>query len=80
MRARLAGRHVVVAGAGASAQNALVALGRLAEQEPATRITWLLRRGDVGHAFGGGDADELEARARWATTPARSRSPGGWRP
>ena len=62
VRARLAGRHVVVAGAGASAQNALVALGRLAEQEPATRITWLLRRGDVGHAFGGGDADELEAR------------------
>jgi thioredoxin reductase len=62
VRARLAGRHVVVAGAGASAQNALVALGRLAAEEPGTRVTWLLRRGDVGHAFGGGDADELEAR------------------
>ncbi len=62
VRARLAGRHVVVAGAGASAQNTLVALGRLAEQEPGTRVTWLLRRADVGHAFGGGDADELEAR------------------
>ena len=62
VRARLAGRHVVVAGAGASAQNALVALGRLAAEEPGTRVTWLLRRGDVGRAFGGGDADELEAR------------------
>ena len=63
MRARLAGRHVVVAGAGASAQNALVALGRLAD-ETGTRITWLLRRGDADKAFGGGDADELEARGR----------------
>ena len=64
VRAVLAGRHVVVAGAGASAQNVLVSLGRLAEQEPGTRITWLVRRGEVGHAFGGGDADELEARGR----------------
>ncbi|MGA8847901.1 MAG: NAD(P)-binding domain-containing protein, partial [Nocardioides sp.] len=49
VRARLAGRHVVVAGAGASAQNTLVTLGRLAE-ETGTRITWLLRRGDADKA------------------------------
>lgn len=62
VRALLAGRHVAVAGAGASAQNVLVALGELAAAEPGTRITWLLRRGDAAKAFGGGDADELEAR------------------
>ncbi|WP_323793359.1 FAD-dependent oxidoreductase [Nocardioides sp.] len=64
VRARLAGRHVVVAGAGASAQNVLVALGELAEADPSTRITWLLRRGDATKAFGGGDADELAARGQ----------------
>ncbi|MCM0618734.1 NAD(P)-binding domain-containing protein [Nocardioides bruguierae] len=62
--ARLAGTHVVVAGAGASAQNALVALGRLATTHPGTRVTWLLRRGDTSRAFGGGEADELENRGR----------------
>jgi hypothetical protein len=25
------------------------------EQDPATRASWLLRRGDVGDAFGGGE-------------------------
>ena len=64
VRARLAGRHVVVAGAGASAQNVLVALGELAETASGTRITWVLRRGDAAKAFGGGDADELAARGR----------------
>ncbi len=56
--ARYAGRHVVVAGSGHSALTALVALTGLAD----TRITWLLRRGGVGSAFGGGDADQLPAR------------------
>ncbi|HVK21828.1 MAG TPA: FAD-dependent oxidoreductase [Actinokineospora sp.] len=57
-----AGKHVVVAGSGHSALTALVAFGGLAERAPATRITWLLRRGAVGAAFGGGDADQLPAR------------------
>ncbi len=60
--ARYAGRHVVVAGRGASAQNALVALARLAEQHPGTRVSWLVRRHDTAAAFGGGDNDELEQR------------------
>ncbi len=64
VRARLAGRHVVVAGAGASAQNVLVSLAGLADADPDTRITWLLRRGDATKAFGGGDADALAARGR----------------
>ncbi len=59
VRARYAGRHVVVAGSGHSALTALVAL---AEQAPTARTTWLLRRGAVGAAFGGGEADQLPAR------------------
>lgn len=59
VRARYAGRHVVIAGSGHSALTALVAFADLA---PATRITWLLRRGGVGSAFGGGEADQLPAR------------------
>jgi cation diffusion facilitator CzcD-associated flavoprotein CzcO len=60
VRARYAGKHVAVAGTGASAQNVLVALARLAEQEPATRLTWLVRR--PGPSFGGGDNDQLVER------------------
>ena len=59
VRARYAGRHVVIAGSGHSALTALVAF---ADLEPAPRITWLLRRGAVGDTFGGGDADQLPAR------------------
>jgi thioredoxin reductase len=62
VRARYAGRHVVIAGSGHSALTALVAFAELAEREPTTRITWLLRRGAVGSTFGGGDADQLPAR------------------
>ncbi|MGW7531698.1 FAD-dependent oxidoreductase [Amycolatopsis sp. NPDC054798] len=60
--ARYAGKHVVVAGSGHSALTALVAFADLAEKRPATRITWLLRRGAVGAVFGGGEADQLPAR------------------
>ena len=59
---RYAGKHVVVAGSGHSALTALVAVAGLAEQQPSTRITWLLRRGAVGAVFGGGEADQLPAR------------------
>ncbi len=62
VRARYAGKHVVIAGSGHSALTALVAFADLAEQEPTTRVTWLLRRGAVGSTFGGGDADQLPAR------------------
>jgi thioredoxin reductase len=62
VRTRYAGRHVVIAGSGHSALTALVAFADLAEREPTTRVTWLLRRGAVGSTFGGGDADQLPAR------------------
>jgi cation diffusion facilitator CzcD-associated flavoprotein CzcO len=62
--ARYAGRHVAVAGKGASAQGVLIGLAKLAETDPATRVSWLLRRPSVGDAFGGGDNDQLEERGR----------------
>lgn len=62
VRARYAGKHTVVAGTGASAKTAIVGLRALAASEPATRITWLTRRGNVQSAFGGEGADELAAR------------------
>lgn len=64
-RGRYVGRHAAVAGSGHSALTALVALAALAEEEPGTRITWLLRRGGQGAveaAFGGGSSDQLPAR------------------
>lgn len=62
VRARHAGKHTVIAGSGHSALTAVVALAGLAEQESGTRLSWVLRRGEVGPVFGGGDADQLPAR------------------
>lgn len=65
VRSRYAGKHVAVAGTGASAQNTLVGLTELARQVPGTRVSWLVRRGET--AFGGGDNDQLEARGALGT-------------
>lgn len=61
-RERYAGKHIAVAGTGASAKTALIALAKLAREDPATRISWLVRRPSTGNAFGGGENDELVAR------------------
>ncbi|MCC9145186.1 MULTISPECIES: FAD-dependent oxidoreductase [unclassified Arthrobacter] len=61
-RARFAGKHVLVVGAGHSAANTLLALGELAEQEPDTRISWAIRRSSAAGVYGGGDLDGLPAR------------------
>ncbi|MFI6578874.1 FAD-dependent oxidoreductase [Nocardiopsis sp. NPDC050513] len=62
VRDRYAGRTTAVVGRGHSALTALVALAALAEEAPDTRAVWVLRRGGVGDAFGGGEADRLPAR------------------
>lgn len=62
--ARYAGKHVAVAGKGASAQGVLIGLAKLAERDAATRVSWLLRRPSIGDAFGGGDNDQLEQRGK----------------
>lgn len=61
-RTRYAGKHVVVAGTGASAKGALIGLTALAKDEPNTRVTWLVRRSNVGAAFAGSGQDELPQR------------------
>jgi thioredoxin reductase len=61
-RARYAGRRVLVAGSGHSAFNAILDLAALAEQVPDTSITWIVRRGEMGQAYGGGANDALPAR------------------
>jgi hypothetical protein len=60
--ARFGGKRTAVVGSGHSALTALVALATLAEHVPGTRAVWVLRRGVVGNAYGGGDADQLPAR------------------
>ncbi|HEX6578788.1 MAG TPA: FAD-dependent oxidoreductase [Jiangellaceae bacterium] len=58
---RYRGRHVAVVGSGHSALTALV---ELTGSSPASsaHVTWVLRRGQVGDAFGGEQADALIAR------------------
>lgn len=63
-RARFAGRRTLVVGAGHSAANTLLALGELARQEPGTEVVWAVRGGSPERVFGGGEADQLEARGR----------------
>ena len=73
---RYAGKHVAVAGKGASAQGALIGLARLAARDPETRVTWLLRRPSVGDAFGGGDNDQLEERGKLGQAAKAAASSG----
>jgi len=61
-RARYAGKHVVVAGTGASAQTVLIGLAALAEEDPGTRVSWIVRRARSADTFGGGDNDQLVER------------------
>jgi thioredoxin reductase len=63
-RPRYAGRRVLVIGSGHSAMNALLELAALRQQEPATEITWAIRRPDVSSVFGGGAADQLAERGQ----------------
>lgn len=63
-RARFAGRRTLVVGAGHSAANTLLALGELARQEPGTEVVWAVRGGSPERVYGGGQADQLEARGR----------------
>jgi hypothetical protein len=61
-RSRLSGKHIAVVGTGASAKGVLIALAGLAKDDPATRVSWLVRRATVGAAFAGSADDELVKR------------------
>ena len=58
----LAGEHTVVLGSGHSALTAIIELARIVQEYPGTTVSWALRRGGIGTAFGGGDGDELPER------------------
>ena len=66
-RARYAGRRTLVIGSGHSAFNALLDLAALADEAPNTDIVWAIRRPETGLMFGGGRADQLEARGALGT-------------
>ncbi|UJW30430.1 lysine N(6)-hydroxylase/L-ornithine N(5)-oxygenase family protein [Saccharothrix sp. AJ9571] len=76
VRARYAGKHVAIAGSGHSALTALVALTELAQDEAATRISWIVRRGAAGNVFGGGEADQLPARGALGLRAKRAAQDG----
>lgn len=62
-----AGQHVIVVGSGHSAMTAVIELAEVARQHPATRVTWVLRRGSIGDTFGGGESDALPQRGALGT-------------
>jgi hypothetical protein len=66
-RGRFAGRRTLVVGLGHSAANTLLNLAALAEEEPGTEIVWAVRAASPDRLFGGGEADQLEARGRLGT-------------
>ena len=61
-RDHYAGKHTLVVGAGHSAANTLLALAQLADDEPATTISWAIRTGTPARTYGGEQADALPAR------------------
>jgi thioredoxin reductase len=63
-RDRYAGRRVLVVGSGHSAFNVLLDLAALVEEDPRTRVTWVVRRPSIDGLFGGGAKDQLEERGR----------------
>ncbi len=65
-RERYARRRVLVVGSGHSALNALLDLAKLADEEPATRILWAVRRRTPGQPLGGTRQDQLEERGKLA--------------
>lgn len=66
-RDRFAGRRTLVVGAGHSAAGTLLALGRLAAEEPGTSVVWAIRGSSPARVYGGGAADELPARGQLGT-------------
>lgn len=61
-RSRYAGKRVLVAGAGHSAAGSLLALAKLADEAPGTKLIWTLRGSNFARIFGGGENDGLAAR------------------
>lgn len=63
-RVRYTSKRVLVVGSGHSAQQTLLELAQLAEQEPETQLVWAIRRPAVQQMFGGGADDALPERGQ----------------
>lgn len=61
-RAKFAGRHTAVVGAGHSAANTLINLAKLAREAPGTRVTWIIRNATAVRVSASDD-DGLPGRA-----------------
>ena len=61
-RARFAGRHTAVVGAGHSAANTVINLAKLAREVPGTRVTWIIRNATAVRVSASDD-DGLPGRA-----------------
>lgn len=71
-RQELAGKSLLVLGAGHSTANTIIALGRLQKQYPDTKIQWGLRGvANPIRLYGGGAADQLPARGQLGTSLRR---------
>ena len=69
---RFANKSILVLGAGHSAANTLISLGRLRAKYPDTEILWGIRgAANPVRLYGGGAADELPARGQLGTSVRR---------
>ncbi|MGD2197208.1 NAD(P)-binding domain-containing protein [Lysinibacillus fusiformis] len=59
---RYANKKIAVIGGGHSAINTLLALAELQEENPATKLVWVMRKRSVEEAYGGEEKDALAAR------------------
>lgn len=66
-RAEYAGKRIAVVGGGYSAINVLLDLVRLAQEAPGTQAVWVVRGTNMNRIYGGGSADQLEARGALGT-------------
>jgi hypothetical protein len=71
LRRRFAGKTAGVIGSGHSAIGNLIELARLRDEEPSTRVIWILRGDNPEKAFGGGANDKLVARGELGSLFAR---------
>lgn len=62
-RARFAGKHITVVGAGHSAANTLINLSTLIQTSPDTTVSWVIRNRSAARVFTSDD-DELAGRSR----------------
>jgi len=59
---RYVNKKIAVIGGGHSATNTLLALAELQEENPATKLVWIMRKKSVEEAYGGEAKDALAAR------------------